>query len=469
MTPTATSARGLWLPRRLDSGKPLYLAIADALERDVHSGVLAGGAKVPPQRDLATALGVNLSTVTRAFSECRRRGLIRGTVGRGTVVTADPGASMPGMPEAEPGGGLLEMGLVLPLYACEGVTVAQIQETVRARDLGRYLRYAEAAGLREHREAGATWLRDAGFRADPDHVLVTCGSQNGLACCLFGLFKPGDRIAVEQLSYPGLMKLAALRGVDLVPVRMDEGGILPKELDALCRRLPVRGLFLMPEVQNPTASTLSDERRARIAALVKRHGLVLIEDDAYGFTVPNRRPALSARLPENAVYIAGISKALGAGLRVSFVVAPRRLIGPLEQALLASAWMASPLGAAVVADMVRNGSARLVVNTKRAEAHRRAALAVKKLPGAGHLIPPHGFFAWLSVGDGWTGRSFELAAREAGVRLFGADRFCVGETAAPRCARISLTGPEDIESLGKGLDLLAEVLDGGRARMSPML
>ena len=400
MTPKAATARGLWLPRRLDSGKPLYLAIADALERDVHAGALPVGAKIPPQRDLAAALGVNLSTVTRAFSECRRRGLIRGTVGRGTVVTADPGASMPGLPEAEPTGGLTEMGLVHPLYGCEGVTIAQIHETLRARDLGRYLRYAEAAGLREHREAGAAWLREAGLRANPDNVLVTCGSQNALACCLLGLFKPGDRLAVEQLTYPGLMKLAALRGVELVPVRMDEDGILPGELDAVCRRLPIRGLFLMPEMQNPTAASLSDERRARIAALVKRHGLVLIEDDAYGFAVPGRRPPLSARLPESSVYIAGISKALGAGLRVSFVAASRRLGGPIEQALLATAWMASPLGAAVVADMVRGGGARLVVNTKRAEAHRRAALAAKKLPGPGHRIPPYGFFAWLALGEG---------------------------------------------------------------------
>jgi len=462
-------ARGLWLPKRLDSDKPLYLAIADALERDVRAGALVAGAQVPPQRDLAAALGVNLSTVTRAFSECRRRGLIRGTVGRGTVVTADPGASMPGLPDAEPAGGLIEMGLVLPLYACEGVTVAQIHETVRARDLGRTLRYAEAAGVREHREAGASWLREAGLRADPDNLLVTCGAQNALACSLLGLFKPGDRLAVEQLTYPGLMKLAILRGVELVPVRMDDGGIQPNDLDALCRRMPIRGLFLMPEMQNPTAATLSDDRRARLAALVKRHGLVLIEDDAYGFTVPNRRPALSARLPESSVYIAGISKALGAGLRVSFLVAPRRLIGPIEQALLATAWMASPLGAAVVADMVRGGGARLVVDTKRAEAHRRAALAAKLLPGRGHRIPTHGFFAWLALGEGWTGRSFELAAREVGVRVFGAERFCVDEGAAPRYARISLTGPDDIGGLGKGLDLLAGVMDRGRPGLSPML
>ncbi len=457
-----SSAITPWKPARLDDGLPLYLAIAEALAGDIAAGRLAPGQRLPPQRRLAELIGVDLSTVTRALAECGRRGLVQGTVGRGTFVTADTGATA-SMARSEPAseGSLVEMGLVLPLYAQEGDGVAAVRRALASLDIERYLRYADPAGMWEHREAGAAWVRCAGIRAQPDRILVTSGSQNALACCLLALFSPGDSLAVDELTFPGIKTLARMQNVRLVPVAMDEHGMLPDALEQVCRREHPRGVFLMPEFQNPTTGSLPHDRRLAIARLIERGNLLLIEDDAYGHTA-GRHKALSALAPEHAIYLGGTSKVFGAGLRISFVACPARLRAALEGAILGTVWMASPLNAALVAHVIASGAAERIIEAKTEEARMRTALALRKLAPSALRTRPSGFFAWLPLPPGWTGREFELAAREAGVRVFCAERFAVGGRAALPAVRLSLTGPGTREELSRGLDALADVLARGR-------
>ncbi len=458
----------MWKPHVPDSGKPLYLAIADALERDVEQGVLKPGARLPPQRELAAALDLNLSTVTRAFKECGRRGLISATVGRGTFVSADTGVSVPIMPRETAGPGLIEMGLVLPLYGLESGIVEAIRGAASSRGLGRLLRYTEPSGLPEHREAGALWVARRGLTASPDDILVTSGSQNALSCCLMALFRAGDRVATDALTYPGMKTLAAMLGIRLVPVPMDREGMIPDGLEAACRREPIRGVYLMPEVHNPTTVCLAPHRRERIAALVKRHGLVLIEDDTYGFTGDESRRALSALLPDHAIFLAGVSKALGAGLRISFMAAPKRFRSRLENAVLSTVWMASPLNAEIVRRIVSGDRAQAIVSGKRKEARRRTALALGKLSAYGVWSRPEGYFFWLPLADGGTGRELELAAREEGVRIYRAEKFAVGG-GAPQAVRVSLTGADTLPRLAQGLDVIASILAGGLKERQALL
>jgi DNA-binding transcriptional MocR family regulator len=451
-----------WSPSRLDDELPFYLAIAEALAADVASGKLPPGARLPSQRRLAEIIGVDLSTVTRALAECARRGLVEGTVGRGTYVTADTGAP-PSLARTERPreGSLIEMGLVLPLYVQEKDGIAAVRRALLNMDFERYLRYADPAGMAEHREAGAAWVRRAGVRAHPDDILVTSGSQNALACCLLALFAPGDCLAVDELTFPGLKTLARMQNVRLIPVAMDQSGMLPDALEQVCRREHPRGVFLMPDFQNPTTGSLPHERRLAIARIVERFNLILIEDDAYGHTA-GRHKALSSLAPEHAIYLGGTSKVFGAGLRISFVACPGRFRSQLENAILSTVWMASPLNAALVAAVIAGGAADRIVEAKTREAAARTALALRTFSASTLRTRASGFFAWLTLPPGWSGREFELAAQEAGVRVFGAERFAVGGRAAPAAVRLSLTGPETRQELARGLDALAQVIARGR-------
>ncbi|MFH1136971.1 MAG: PLP-dependent aminotransferase family protein [Pseudomonadota bacterium] len=450
----------MWKPR-LDPDKPLYLAIIDALEKDAASGRLKPGQKLPPQRDLADQLGVNVSTVSRAFKEGERRGLISGTVGRGTFISADAGIAVPLVQHDAPKTGLIEMGLVLPLYARESRVSAGLKDIFAALDPAPLLRYAGPAGLREHRETGAAWLERFGLKAGAEEIIVTSGSQNALACCLMGLFRCGDRLAVDALTYPGVKTLAGLLGIRLVPISLDDQGMSPEALETACRRDSIRGLYLMPEFQNPTTGRLAEVRREKIAKIIEKHDLILIEDEAYGFTSELAGKALSARLPEHGIFIGGLSKAFGAGLRISFLGAGKRFREALEQAMLGSTWMASPLCAELACRIINSGLAGETMAEKRDEAEIRLKMARDKPFGPRLRFRPHGFFAWLELPEPWTGREFELTAREAGVRIFCAEKFAVGGGRAPAAVRVSLSGPETRADLARGLDILAGILSGG--------
>lgn len=447
-----------WRPQTLNLDKPLYIAIADAVEKDIRSGVLKPGQKLPPQRELADSIGVNLSTITRAFRECEIRGLIFGTVGRGTYIAPDVHVPVAMNSARNTEQELVEMGLILPLYNIDEKNASEIGSILQTTDLAPLLRYTEPSGLLHHRAAGSEWINRYGLSTTPHDILVTSGSQNALACCLMALFNSGDRIAVDAFTYPGIKTLASMLGIRLVPIEMDESGMNPASLAVACRRDNIRGVFLMPEVQNPTTVALSDPRREELAALIKKHDLVLIEDESYGFTGRLAQTALSSLVPEHGIYIAGISKLLGAGLRISFIAVPERFRNQLERAILNTVWMASPINAEIVSRLLISDKANMIIQAKRQEARERMELAVAKLSSYTTYSRPEGFFFWMLLPNGWTGREFELAAQAKGVKIFCAEKFMVGNKRPFPAVRVSLTGPETQADLNRGLDVLVSIL-----------
>lgn len=456
-----------WRPKELNENKPLYLAIADALEQDIRCGKVKSGQRLPPQRDLADIIGVNVSTITRMLKECQRRGLTSGTVGSGTYVSTDINVPVSMFDSLTFNSDLMQLGLVKSLTDLDEEIAAQIKKIVAETDLAPLMSYVEPAGLLRHREAAAQWLGNFGLQASPDNVLISAGSQNAMACCLTGLFRPGDHIAVEQYTYPGMKTLAAMLGVRFIPIRMDENGILPEALETACRREPIRGLYVMPEFQNPTTVRLSDERRQRVAAIVKKYSLILLEDDAYRFAGRLDSPPLCALAPEQGVYIAGVSKVFGGGLRVSFMAAAPRLREQVESAIMNTAWMTSPLNAEIACRFILDGKAMELTMKKRAESARRVALARSLLKDYDCRSREQGFFVWLRLPPPWvTGREFELTAAAAGVKVFCAEKFAVGSGPVPPAARISLSGAGNAAELENGLRVLAGILGSQPRRES---
>ncbi len=449
-----------WTPNTLDPDLPRYAALARAIADDVRAGFLRPGDKLPTHRDLADALGVNVSTVTRGYKEAMHQGLICGTVGRGTFIAADAGADRALVStESMHGPNLLELGLVTPLYGLDPDVRESMERLAKNRDLSGYLRYSTPGGLPEHKEAGAVWAGKHEMPAPQDRVVVFSGVQHGLTCCMLSLFRPGEHIAVEQLTYPGIKSLSSMAGVQLAPVEMDEQGMIPEALDTACRRDEIQGVYLMPGVQNPTAAFMSMERRQAIAQVIEKRGLTLLEDDAYAMTREEKTPPVSSFIPNNAIFFAGISKAFWPGLRVCFCVVPARIQRILAEAVLNTVWMTPPLNVALAAEMILSGKADKVLAAKREEAARRNIRARDILKGFSYTGYDTGFFLWLNLPRPWTGRTYEDAARNAGVRVFGAEKFAVGGTPAPAAARISLTGPESLEALSKGLSVLRDILD----------
>jgi DNA-binding transcriptional MocR family regulator len=450
----------IYKPNIQDYVGPLYQQLADAIEQDIFSGRLKPGEKLPTHRDLADVLEMNVTTVTKGYKEAGRRGLIAGTVGRGTYVASDAGASTSMVSHESYSQGMIELGLVNPLYHFDPDLAAGLKKICRRRDISSLMHYSDPGGLPEHLAVGASWASRFGFDVNGKSILVCSGAQHALTCILSGLFRSGDRIATDNLTYPGMKTLASMLGLRLVPVEMDESGMIAKSLDLICRRENIKGLYLMPGVQNPTTTTLSESRRNSLAKLVKKHGLIVIEDDAYDLTRPGIIPPVSTLVPDNGIYIAGISKALAAGLRVSFVVIPQTLRRLVRDAILNTIWMTPPLNVELVSMWIKDGVVDKVISRKRLEAAKRFDIAGNILHGYNFAGIRTGFFIWLALPHPWRGIIFEQRMRELGVNVFGAEKFTVGDAPAPSAARISLTGTKSIGEFIEGLQLIKRVLDG---------
>jgi DNA-binding transcriptional MocR family regulator len=145
----------------------MYLGLADAIMADVERGALKPGDRLPTHRDLADTLGVTVGTVTRGYAEAARRGLVRGEVGRGTVVALGQDAAAPwwGGDASQPEH--IDLGLVTGMYGLDPDLAAGLRELAGRGDVQELLRYQPSRGMARHREIGAAWLARFGLSAGP--------------------------------------------------------------------------------------------------------------------------------------------------------------------------------------------------------------------------------------------------------------------------------------------------------------
>ena len=402
----------MWCPSELGASKSKYIAIADALETDIRDGKLLPGAKLPPQRELADLLSVNLTTISKAYSEAERRGLVKGTVGRGTYVAAGVAKILEQPKSALFKAGEIEMGIVFPLNFLEPTLEEGIAKLSSKQELSRFSCYSEPAGLPDHLATGAQWVKQFGFDIGIDRVVATAGAQHALTCTLMACFNPLDSIAVDCITYTGLKNVAASMNIRLAPIEMDAEGMIPDRLQAACNSRLIKGIYLMPALHNPTGITMGSRRRQELLGIIEEHHLILIEDDPYYFLASKVQPAMSSFVPDQSVFIASFSKILHAGLRTAFVVASTEIRERLAGAVYNTIWMAPALNMAIICDAIVAGVVDKVLSAKIAEAAHRNLMAWSSLPFPAGTEPGKGFYIWYTLPDPWTGYEFEAQAQK---------------------------------------------------------
>src|SRR5215470_2510215 len=271
-----------WIPTISEFSGPRYQRIVDAMEADIASGRLVRGRQLPTQRALAKALGLDLTTVTRAYSEARRRGILEARVGQGSFVSETSARRETDLPHPV----AIDLSMNVPPHPLE----AQLDDRIltgleairRQSGLTAFLNYQPPGGSERELEIAAKWISSRVPHVRPDRLVIFPGTQTILFNLLAYLAKPGDVVLTEALTFPGTKAAAARLGVKLVGVAMDDGGILPDALARACRELKPKAVYLIPTLHNPTTATLSAERRSAIAKIIRDADSVLIEDDAYG-------------------------------------------------------------------------------------------------------------------------------------------------------------------------------------------
>ena len=453
----------MWTPDLPDDDdRPRYAAIVHALARDVGSGRLQPGDRLPTHRALAESLGLALGTVTRAYSEAHRQGLVEGEVGRGTFVRDRARRATRWALEATPDPTLIDMSLLVAPRLVDGALAARVRDglarVVDHADLDEVLGYAPHAGTPAHRAAGRDWLARAGLDAETGEVLVTASAQHAIACTMSVVARPGDVILTESLTAPGLKDVASWMQLRLHGLPMDEEGVLPAAFDAACRTGISRVLYTMPVLHNPTTLSMSEARRAEIAAIAERYQVAIVEDGVHALLAGDDRAPLSAYAPDLAYYVTSLSKTIAPGVRIGFLKAPRTAVPRLENAIRATVWMASPLLAEAAAAWIADGTADAVLAARRDEARARQALARQGLEGFEYDANPAGYQVWLAPPAPWRASELVDAARREGVLITSADVFVAGRGHVPARVRLCLSSVRDREAVGRGLELLRGLL-----------
>ncbi|WP_344818843.1 PLP-dependent aminotransferase family protein [Actinoplanes cyaneus] len=364
--------------------------MTDGLRRAIAAGRLAPGTRLPATRLLAAELGVSRGVVVQAYQRLVDEGLASARTGSGTVVARD--AAVPPRPAADRRRTLHE--LRLPLSTPDGIDLnlspgvpdlaafpraawlraeRAVLDRVTASDLG----YGDPGGSPRLRGELVGWLaRTRGIRADADDVLVCGGVAQGQALLAQVLVARGAAaMAVEDPGSRGTRDQLTHWGVRTEPVPIDRNGILVGPL----RETGATTVVLTPAHQFPTGVVLAPDRRRELLAWAGEDDRLIVEDDYDAEHRYDRTPvaALQGSAPEQVAYLGSISKSLAPGMRLGWLIAPRRLQADLLAAKHASDLGSSALPQLVLAELLTNGDYERHLRTVRARqrARRDALLA----------------------------------------------------------------------------------------------
>lgn len=441
-----------WLPDKTKLTSPVYLSIAELLEQDIRSGKLAGNTKLPPQRELADFLDLNLSTITRAFKICENRGLIYANIGQGTFVS--PNAAIPSLEKEE--NNSIELSVIRPYYQFNAIITDTVKRIIQ-RDTAHYLfEFNHSSGSSFHKETARKWLRTFRVNAEPDHIILTAGTQNALTICFLALFHAGDKVITDTFTYSNFISLAKQLNIQLISATADADGMIPDLLEKQCRVGNIKGIFLMPSCNNPTGIAMSMERKKAIARIIQKYNLILIEDDAYGFLANQAEPPMQTLIPNRTVYLHSLSKSLSAGLRCAYMVIPESFRKIFLDTANNVNLRVPLLNAEIVSELIFSGDAEKIIEQKKSQAKERNNIYRKFFP---KYISSnvYSFFQWLPLPSVYNGYQFEIQAKDNGIQIFCSDRFLVGK-ANQTAIRIATCSPDSSEQLEQGLRILHHLL-----------
>ncbi|MES2256939.1 MAG: PLP-dependent aminotransferase family protein [Pseudomonadota bacterium] len=441
----------IWLPRLAGNKGPRFLQIADALQAAVVDGSLKPGDRLLPQRQLAAHLDVDLTTITRAYDEARRRNLLEGRGARGTYVAApkveltsilDLSMNTPPPPDGVDFDDMLKQGL---------------SQVLMRADSELLMTYHLAGGSDSDRKAGAKWLQPMFGQLDSRQLVVCPGAQAAIAALILALTEPGDIILAEPTSYPGLRAAATQFGRRIIAVEADKHGMVPEMLEEACRQHKAGLIYLNPTLQNPTAITMPERRRKELASIAKRCHVRIVEDDPYWLLADAPPPPVATFAPEQVSYISTLSKCLTPGLRVAFVL----IRDPHERerflvALRSFALMVAPLTAALATQWILDGSAEGLMEGVRNEARLRHRMARDILAGR-YSGFGDGLHVWLELPAYWNSSQLARAANSEGIAVTPAEAFATG-SGYVNAIRISLGSIKDRGRLHTGLQRLSHLL-----------
>jgi DNA-binding transcriptional MocR family regulator len=427
--------------------RPLYAHLVNLLEAAIARGDLPSGARLAPERELATRLRISRTTVVSAYRELESKGLLRGYVGRGTFVCAAPEPS--GTPFAWRGK-IASAALrssdptmrdairhsadarLLSLAAGEPA-IDRFPTEAFQRAIDQVLKKDATATWRHGPTEGQPALREAiadRFRVPAESVLVIAGAQQGLDLLARCLVDPGDAVIVDRPGYLGAIQSFRAAGAKLIGWDTLRADI--DELEDLLVRYRPKLIYTNPTFQNPTGISMPIRMRRELLKLAGRYRVPIVEDGTYRELYFNEAPPPSLHDLDSqnlVIHLNSFSKVLAPGLRLGWLCATPSIVDQIALIKQRLDPHTQNLVQFAMARLLRDGSFDTHLKMLRAEHAKRCALMLTAIqahvpPGTLRFARPQGgLYLWCRVGHGINARALLQQALAQGVAFVPGDAF----------------------------------------------
>jgi 2-aminoadipate transaminase len=339
------------------------------------------------------------------------------------------------------------------------------------------LQYSTTEGYPRLREMIALRSSQYGINAQPENILITCGSQQALDLIGKIFLNPGDRILLEKPTYLGALQAWNAYQAEYIPVEIDDDGMRTDQLESALRAGP-KFIYVLPNFQNPSGVTLSMERRLHLIEMAHHYGIPLIEDDPYGqlrYEGENLPPLVeldsqarnNSPYSGNVIYISTFSKILAPGLRLGWIVAPVEVIDRLVIAKQGTDLHTGTFVQMVAYEVARTGFLDEHIFTIRTVYRERRDAMLQAMeeffpPGVQWTKPQGGLFLWVTLPPNMDSLEVLKKALDKKVAFVPGDSFFArGEVRNTMRLNFSNANPDRIREGIQRLGLvLMECLEG---------
>ncbi|MDF2152843.1 PLP-dependent aminotransferase family protein [Vibrio sp. CAU 1672] len=440
-----------------------FVKIAKVIERRINKGEYQPNSKLPTHRELASDLDTTPATIAKAYSLLVDKGRVESHVGRGTYVCAksDLGKAIQAPDDKDD----YNFSILQPCLYKNVDAIQKAYKLTADSVTSELIGYVERSGHEAHRQAGSTWAKHFGLEGgNAANTILTNGAQHALSLLINALTKPGDTIAVESLTYPGIFAIANLSGRNIVGVPLDEHGVSPEALDSVIVEHKPKLVIIIPSHQNPTGITMPAFRREEVAKVVSKHNIWLVEDDIYCFLDEKPIPAISNFIPEQAFHISALSKAISPAMRCGFIKVPDSQIGLINAHVRASIWLPSPINFSAATHLIESGEAFDLAQSQRITAQERQSLARQIMPSI--QCRSTGYHIWLPLPNPWKAEHLVQEAKNQNLLVSSGSYFDVNGMEASHI-RLSLMSVSTEERLQEGMSKLKNLLSSSVNTLFP--
>jgi len=424
-----------------------YEELAETLAKDIRSGNLPPGTKMPSIRKTVAQYGVSPSTAFQAYYRLEERGLVRARERSGYYVTGPVGRPLPqpavrrshqvstdvdisklvfSVLDAARDPQLVQLGSAFPspeLFPWERLGKS-LARAGRELDPWYSVNDMPAGHLALRQQIGLRYL-GAGAPQPTEEIIVTNGALEALNLCLMAVTQPGDVVAIES---PGFY--AALQALERLRLRAVEIPVDPREgidldaLDAALKRHPIKACWFMTQFQNPLGASMSEGRKQQLVALLARHRVPLIEDDVYGELYFGNRCPLPAKAFDQeglVMHCSSFSKTLAPGFRVGWV-APGRFGEAIQRLRLMTTLSAGVPTQVALAEYLQNGGydkhLRRLRHLLEMQQGQLIAAIGRHFPESVRVSQPAGgYFLWVEFAEAFDALALHRAALEHGIGI----------------------------------------------------